>query len=70
VTASAVIRRRPALGSSPLSGVSAAQQRALDAARDHAFARVVSLNPRPEHHEWPAPGEIEQEFREAARRKA
>jgi hypothetical protein len=65
-----VIRRRPALGTNPLAAVPPEQQRARDAQRDHAFARVISLNPRPAHHEWPAPGEVEQEFREAARRKA
>lgn len=61
--------RRQALGSSPLA-VSAKRQRALDAARDHAFQRVIWVAPRPEHRDFPAPGEVDEEFRQARKKRA
>lgn len=66
---SARVIRRQALGSSPLA-VSAKRQRALDAARDHAFQRVIWVKPGPEYREFPAPGEVQEEFGETGKKRA
>ncbi len=66
-----VMRQREALGLNPLGGDSEEdRERRLDAARDRAFAAVTGKPKRQKARQWPAPGEVDQEFREAKRRRA